>query len=31
MARNIRGPWLRRVVIAVGGALTVCYFYQTLG
>ncbi|NDP64704.1 sulfite exporter TauE/SafE family protein [Polaromonas sp.] len=31
MARKIRGPWLRRMVIAVGSALTVYYFYKTLG
>ncbi len=31
MARKIQGPWLRRMVIAVGGALTVYYFYRTLG
>ena len=31
MARKIQGPWLRRLVIAVGGALTVYYFYKTLG
>ncbi|MCJ7798250.1 MAG: sulfite exporter TauE/SafE family protein, partial [Polaromonas sp.] len=30
MARKIQGPWLRRMVIAVGGALTVYYFYKTL-
>ena len=30
MARKIQGPWLRRLVIAVGGALTVYYFYKTL-
>jgi uncharacterized membrane protein YfcA len=29
MARNIQGPWLRRVVIAVGSALTLYYFYKT--
>ena len=31
MARNIQGPWLRRMVIAVGAALTLYYFYKTLG
>ena len=31
MARKIQGPWLRRMVIAVGCALTVYYFYKTLG
>jgi uncharacterized membrane protein YfcA len=31
LARKIHGPWLRRMVIAVGGALTVYYFYNTLG
>ena len=31
LARNIRGPWLRRVVIAVGGALSLYYFYKALG
>ena len=31
VARKIRGPWLRRVVIAVGGALTIYYFYKALG
>ncbi|MEO7161151.1 MAG: sulfite exporter TauE/SafE family protein [Polaromonas sp.] len=31
MARKIQGSWLRRMVIAVGGALTVYYFYKTLG
>lgn len=30
MARKIQGPWLRRLVIAVGGALTVYYFYKML-
>ena len=30
-ARKIQGPWLRRVVIAVGGALSLYYFYKTLG
>ena len=30
IARNIQGPWLRRLVIAVGCALTVYYFYKTL-
>jgi len=31
VARKIQGPWLRRMVIAVGSALTVYYFYKTLG
>lgn len=31
MARKIRGPWLRRMVIAVGGALTVYYFHKAPG
>ena len=31
MARNIQGPWLRRVVIAVGSALTLYYFYKMRG
>ncbi|CAN5484576.1 sulfite exporter TauE/SafE family protein [soil metagenome] len=31
VARRIRGPWLRRMVIAVGSALTLYYFYQTQG
>ena len=31
MARKIQGPWLRRMVIAVGSALTVYYFYKMLG
>ncbi|MGA8785811.1 MAG: sulfite exporter TauE/SafE family protein, partial [Polaromonas sp.] len=31
MARKIQGPWLRRMVIAVGGALTLYYFYKTPG
>ncbi|MDP2254746.1 MAG: sulfite exporter TauE/SafE family protein [Polaromonas sp.] len=31
LARNIQGPWLRRVVIAVGSALSLYYFYKTLG
>ena len=30
VARNIRGPWLRRVVIAVGGSLSLYYFYKAL-
>lgn len=30
MARKIQGPWLRRVVIAVGAALSLYYFYKTL-
>lgn len=28
VARRIRGPWLRRMVIAVGAALTLYYFYK---
>jgi len=31
LARQIQGPWLRRVVIAVGSALSLYYFYKTLG
>ena len=31
MARKIEGPWLRRLVIAVGSALTAYYFYKTVG
>lgn len=31
MARKIRGPWLRRMVIAVGGALSVYYFSRAPG
>ncbi|MFZ3139755.1 sulfite exporter TauE/SafE family protein [Polaromonas sp.] len=31
LARRIRGPWLRRVVIAVGSALTLYYFYKARG
>lgn len=31
MARGIRGPWLRRMVIIVGCALTAYYFYKMLG
>ena len=31
MARKIQGPWLRRMVIAVGCALTVYYFFKALG
>ena len=31
MARKIQGPWLRRMVIGVGSALTIYYFYKTLG
>ena len=31
LARNIQGPWLRRMVIAVGAALTLYYFYKTPG
>ena len=30
MARKIQGPWLRRVVIAVGSALSLYYFYRAL-
>ena len=30
VARKIQGPWLRRMVIAVGSALTFYYFYKTL-
>ena len=30
MARKIQGPWLRRMVIAVGCALTVYYFFKAL-
>ena len=30
MARKIQGPWLRRLVIAIGSALTVYYFYKAL-
>ena len=30
MARNIQGLWLRRLVIAVGSALTAYYFYKAL-
>ena len=28
VARSLQGPWLRRVVIAVGAVLSVYYFYQ---
>ena len=31
MARKIQGPWLRRMVIAVGCALTAYYFYKSFG
>jgi len=31
IARKIQGPWLRRMVIAVGGALTAYYFYKARG
>ena len=31
MARKIQGPWLRRMVIAVGSALTLYYFFKTRG
>lgn len=31
LARKIQGPWLRRMVIAVGGALTAYYFYKARG
>lgn len=31
LARRMQGPWLRRVVIAVGVALTAYYFMQTPG
>ena len=31
VARKIRGPWLRRMVIVVGSVLTAYYFYKTLG
>lgn len=30
MARKIQGPWLRRMVIAVGSALSLYYFYKPL-
>ena len=30
MARKIQGPWLRRMVIAAGCALTVYYFFKAL-
>lgn len=30
VARKIRGPWLRRMVIAVGTGLTAYYFYKAL-
>lgn len=28
VARSLQGPWLRRIVISVGTALTLYYFYQ---
>ena len=31
MARKIRGPWLRRMVIAVGCVLTLYYFFKAPG
>ena len=31
VARKIQGPWLRRLVIAVGSALTAYYFYKAAG
>ncbi len=31
VARKIRGPWLRRMVILVGSGLTAYYFYKALG
>ncbi len=31
LARKIQGPWLRRVVIAVGSALSLYYFFKTPG
>ena len=31
LARRLQGPWLRRVVIAVGAALTAYYFLKTPG
>lgn len=31
VARKIQGPWLRRLVIAAGSALTLYYFYKTPG
>ena len=31
MARSIRGPWMRRLVIAVGSGLTAYYFYTSPG
>ena len=31
VARNIQGPWLRRVVIAAGSALSIYYFYKAWG
>ncbi len=31
VARQMQGPWLRRMVIAVGSALTLYYFYKTAG
>jgi uncharacterized membrane protein YfcA len=30
LARKIQGPWLRRIVIAVGSALSLYYFYRAL-
>jgi uncharacterized membrane protein YfcA len=31
VARKMQGPWLRRIVIGVGTALTLYYFYKTAG
>ncbi|MBK6324004.1 MAG: sulfite exporter TauE/SafE family protein [Burkholderiales bacterium] len=31
LARRLQGPWLRRIVIAVGAALTAYYFFKTPG
>ncbi len=31
VARKLHGPWLRRVVIGVGLALTLYYFYKNMG
>jgi uncharacterized membrane protein YfcA len=31
LARKMQGPWLRRIVIAVGGALTLYYFDKARG
>lgn len=31
LARRLQGPWLRRIVIAVGGALTLYYFDKAHG